>query len=33
LKVRPLGKPVYQPVGNERVATPPVEWAKNDLIE
>jgi adenine-specific DNA-methyltransferase len=27
LKLRPLGKPVHEPTGNERVARPPDEWA------
>ncbi|MFX0182936.1 MAG: DNA-methyltransferase [Candidatus Hodarchaeota archaeon] len=28
LKIRPLGKPVYQPTGKEKVARLPVEWEK-----
>ena len=26
LRIRPLGKPVYQPTGNEKVSQIPVEW-------
>ncbi len=26
LKIRPLGKPVYQPTGKEKVSQIPVEW-------
>lgn len=29
LKLRPLGKPVYTPTGNEKVARIPVEWNKS----
>ena len=28
LKYRPLGKPIYQPTGKEKVARPPKEWKK-----
>lgn len=33
LKRRPLGKPVYQPKGTEKVARPPIEWLKKPLEE
>jgi len=26
LKIRPLGKPIFKPTGNEKVAQPPAEW-------
>jgi len=29
LKVRPLGKPVYQPTGREKVSQVPLSWAKD----
>jgi DNA modification methylase len=30
LKIRPLGKPVHQPTGNEKVARMPPEWERGD---
>jgi len=30
LRIRPLGKPVYQPSGNEKVAQVPAEWKERD---
>ncbi len=32
LKIRPLGKPVYQPTGRERVSQVPHEWKQFELI-
>jgi len=31
LKIRPLGKPIYHPTGNEKVARPPAEWETASL--
>jgi adenine-specific DNA-methyltransferase len=30
LKIRPLGKPVHQPTGNEKVAQVPDEWLEDE---
>ena len=30
LKIRPLGKPVHQPTGNEKVARIPSEWERRE---
>jgi len=30
LKIRPLGKPVHQPTGREKVSQIPIEWLNND---
>lgn len=30
LKIRPLGKPVFQPTGREKVSQVPIEWLKNN---
>jgi adenine-specific DNA-methyltransferase len=32
LRLRSLGKPVYQPSGNEKVAQVPEEWSDTDSI-
>jgi site-specific DNA-methyltransferase (adenine-specific)/adenine-specific DNA-methyltransferase len=29
LKIRPLGKPIHQPTGQEKVAQIPEEWHNN----
>jgi len=31
LKRRPLGKPIYQPTGREKVAKPPAEWLTGEM--
>ena len=33
LKIRPLGKPVYQPTGREKIAQFPQEWQTERLLE
>jgi len=33
LKYRPLGKPVYQPTGKEKVAQYPEEWKQSSLVD
>jgi adenine-specific DNA-methyltransferase len=36
LNIRPLGRPVYQPTGREKVSRPPEEWgtsAQERLLE
>ncbi len=33
LKIRPLGKPVYQPTGKEKIAQFPQEWQTERLLE
>jgi len=33
LRIRPLGKPIYRPTGNEKVAKPPSEWGTTSLNE
>jgi len=33
LKIRPLGKPVYQPAGREKIARYPEEWENSRLLE
>ena len=33
LKIRPLGKPVYQPTGREKVSQVPVEWQQLELAD
>jgi DNA modification methylase len=32
LKTRPLGKPVHQPSGNEKISQVPVEWKKENSV-
>jgi len=32
LRIRPLGKPVYQPSGREKVSRIPDEWKSKDLV-